>query len=309
MPESGPKFHTPVEELLAFWHQHPVVLASQSDFRKSQLESLGFADVSKSGLIPERLETDYAAELNEIQGIASYYADDGHDIVRHIAGAKVQYVLDHEPVDPNAIVLAFDTAPLIWRHDTATDDYAFEHLEKPKNTEDGQRLIHRIITTTALGCRIREEKIARLQQQFATVPAELRDETIANLTAVLDIGTISVVSAAAGSFPQARGRVLGFAEDVSLFSEAIYSMRHDDYALEILGNKVCEIMGNRVTQISGGIDFSDGAIQDLLKLSELKVNILQGSITGTDHYLGLSKMAFVMLLAHARGEAVAHDQK
>ena len=77
-------------------------------------------------------------------------------------------------------------------------------------------------------------------------------------------------------------------------------MKNDDYALEILGDKVAELIGDRITKISGGIDYTDMAIRDLLKLSELKIEILENTITGTEHYLGLSQPSFLMLLASAR---------
>jgi Maf-like protein len=302
MNEGGPKFHTPTEEILAYWNKYPVVLASQSDFRKSQLESLGFSDVSKSERIPVAIEADRSKELDASQGIPSYYADDGRDIVRHIAGAKVQYILDHQTINSEAIVLGFDTAPLIWHYDAEEDDFDFEHLEKPNTTEEGRRLIQWVIAITAKGCHVREERIKRLQTQFASLPEDMAQSTIKNLTATLDIGTISVESAAAGSFPNNRSQVLGFSEEISLFSQTINEMRNDSYALEILGDKVAEIIGDRVTQISGGIDYTDSAIRDLLKLSELKIEILENTITGTDHYLGFSQTAFILLLAHARAD-------
>lgn len=302
MIESGPKFHSPTEELFAYWNKHPVVLASQSDYRKSQLESLGFSDVVKSIPVPETVEADYAEELNTVQGIASYYADDGRDVVRHIAGAKVHYILEHQTVDKAAIVLAFDTAPLLWRYDASEEKMVFEHLEKPKNPEDGQKLIAHVIAVTAEGCRLRAQRLSEMEAQFAALPAEQRDETIANLSAVLDMGTIEIASAAAGSFPNNRARVLGFSEEVSLFSQAIYDMRNDAYALEILSDKVIAIMGDRVSNISGGIDYTDSNIQDLLQISELKISILKDTLTGQDHYQGLSRAAFVQLLAHARAE-------
>lgn len=305
MHEGGPKFHTPTEEILAYWNKYPVVLASQSDFRKSQLESLGFSDVSKSERIPVAVEADRSKELDASQGIPSYYADDGRDIVRHIAGAKVQHILDHQTINPESIVIGFDTAPLIWHYDTEEDDFDFEHLEKPTTIEEGRRLIQWVISITAKGCRVREERIKRLQTQFASLPEDMVQSTIKNLTATLDIGTISVESAAAGSFPNNRSKVLGFSEEISLFSQTINEMKNDSYALEILGDKVAEIMGDRVTQISGGIDYTDLAIRDLLKLSELKIEILENTITGTDHYLGFSQTAFILLLAHARADEKA----
>lgn len=302
MYEGGPKFHTPTEELLAYWNKHPIVLASQSDFRKAQLESLGFNEVLKSEPTPETIETNYAEELNKSQGISSYYAEDGRDIVRHIAGAKVTYILDHQTIDPQAIILAFDTAPLIWLHNLEDDDFSFEHLEKPNTVEEGKQLINRVIKMTAEGCKVREERITKLQNQFASLPSDIQHSTITNLTAVLDIGTISIVSGAAGSFPNNREQVLGFSDEVSLFSQTINEMRNDDYALDILSDKVAELMGERITKISGGIDYTDMAIRDLLKISELKIEILENTITGTGHYLGLSQPSFLMLLASARSE-------
>lgn len=105
MNESGPKFRNREEEILAYWNKYPVVLASQSDYRKSQIESLGFANITKSIAIPDEIETSQASNLNQAQGIPSYYANDGRDVVRHIAGAKVQYILDHQDIESSAIVL------------------------------------------------------------------------------------------------------------------------------------------------------------------------------------------------------------
>ena len=300
MYEGEQKFHTSAEELVAYWNKYPIVLASQSDFRKAQLESLGFNEVLKSEPTPETIETSYAEELNKSQGISSYYAEDGRDIVRHIAGAKVTYILEHQTIDGEAVVLTFDTAPLIWHYSAGEDTVSFEHLEKPKTIEDGKRLISRVIKMTAEGCKVREERIKKIQNQFASLPDDIKHSTITNLTAVLDIGTISIVSGAAGSFPNNREKVLGFSDEVSLFSQTIHEMRNDDYALDILSDKVAELMGDRINQISGGIDYTDMAIRDLLKISELKIEILENTITGSEHYLGLSQPSFLMLLASAR---------
>ena len=302
MYEGGPKFHTKAEELLAYWNKYPIILASQSDFRKTQLESLGFLNTAKSEPIPETVETSIAYDLNQSQGIPSYYANNGHDVVRHIAGAKVHYVLDHQTVDPEAIVLAFDTAPLIWQTNAQEDGYSFEHLEKPKTSAEGKNLIKRVIRITADGCKLREKRIADMQLEFASLPADIRDSTIKELTAVLDIGTISIVSAAAGSFPNNRLKVLGFSDKISLFSQAINVMKHDDYALDILSDKVVELMRGNSNQMSGGIDYTDIAIRDLLKISELKIDVMEDTITGTEHYLGLSYQSLLILLAHAKSE-------
>lgn len=300
MLENGPKFRNPKEELFAYWNQYPVVIASQSEYRKSQLGLKGFKEVEQSIPVPESVEDTRAQELNLSQGIPSHYASKGHDVVRHIAGAKVQYVINNQTIRSDAIVLAFDTAPLLWYYDATEEKFVFEHMEKPKTIEDGKRMIARTIAVTASGCQVREKRIIEMQSQFAALPKDIRDETIANLAATLDIGTIEIVSAAAGSFPNNRSRILGFSEEVSLFSQAIYAMRNDNYALDILSDKVIALMGDRVTKISGGIDYSDSEIRDLLQISELKINILEGTTTGTDHYEGLSEIALTILLANAR---------
>lgn len=302
MHEASPNIRTKEQELISFWSKYPVVLASQSDFRKHQLIELGFSQVTASASIPESIETTQAKDLNESQGIPSYYADDGRDVVRHIAGSKVRYVLDHQQVGPEAIILAFDTAPLIWCFDKEKDEYTFEHLEKPKGLEEGRILIQHIITKTAVGCLLRQKRIAEYQKQFADLPSDVKETTITNLTAVLDIGTISIVSAASGSFPSNRNQVLGFSDEVSLFSHTIDEMANDPQALEVLGDKIAALMSERVTQISGGIDYTDNFIRDLLNIEELKLNIQEGTTVGINHYLGLSLTSLLILLAYARGE-------
>jgi len=302
MFEADPHIRTKEQELIAFWCNHPVVLASQSDFRKQQLEALGFTNVTASMPIPESVETTRAEDLNASQGIPSHYATDGRDVVRHIAGSKVHHVLKHQKVDSEAIILAFDTAPLIWKFDEEKDDYVFEHLEKPKEVAEGRALITHIITVTAAGCLLRQKRIAEYQKEFAQLPPDIRDTTITNLTAVLDIGTISIASAVAGSFPTNRNRVLGFADDIPLFSHTINEMANDPQALEQLADKITELMGDRVTQISGGIDYTDNYIRDLLHIEELKLNFQEGTTVGSNHYLGLSLPNLLVLLATARAE-------
>ena len=110
------------------------------------------------------------------------------------------------------------------------------------------------------------------------------------------------MSAAAGSFPNNRLKVLGFSDKISLFSQAINVMKHDDYALDILSDKVVELMRGNSNQMSGGIDYTDIAIRDLLKISELKIDVMEDTITGTEHYLGLSYQSLLILLAHAKSE-------
>lgn len=175
-------------------------------------------------------------------------------------------------------------------------------MEKPRTKEEGQKLISKIINETANGCRHRAQKIALWQKQFASLPEDVRNETIATLTAGLKVGTITISNAAAGSFPYNRSEIIGLCEDISIFSEAINSMKDDVHALEVLSDKIVTCMGDRICTISGGIDYSDPYIQDLLQLSEVGTSALEleKEPVGIDHYRGISKTALIKLIAQAK---------
>lgn len=295
--ESSPKHSSHENALLERWKRVPIIVVSQSKFRISQLEKIGFTNISTSASIPADVEVETAITLNNTGGIKSYYSSDGHDVTRYVAGAKVQYILDNEDVPHDAVILGFDTAPVVWKYDLETEEDSFLHLEKPQSSEELCEMILSTVMATAVGCSERKKRL----EEFAPI-ASLQDNVedqemvMNNYQAFIKPGSISIVSSVAGSFPQNR-TVRGFSDEVQLFSRAIDAMRHDQQALELLSEKIFEIMRESGMSISGGIDFSDVYIQDLLKLEELKPEFQEGTTVGLDLYLGFPKKAFITLLA------------
>jgi len=295
--ESSPEHSSYENALLERWKHVPIIVASQSKFRISQLEKIGFTDITTRASIPEDVEVETALALNNTGGIKSYYSSDGHDVTRYVAGAKVQYILNNENVPHDAVILGFDTAPVVWKSDLETEEDSFLHLEKPQSLEELREMILSTVMTTAVGC-IERKKCLR---EFATIASFQDNEedqkmVMKNYQAFIKPGSISIVSSVAGSFPQNR-TVRGFSDEVQLFSNAIDDMCLDHQALELLSEKIFEIMSERGMSISGGIDFSDVYIQDLLKLEELKPEFQEGTTVDLDLYLGFPKKAFVTLLA------------
>jgi hypothetical protein len=305
MNEDIPQFRSYQEEVLARWTNKPIIIASQSELKKQQLSDFGFEDIATSIAIPESVEQNLAHELNEIGGIKSYLAEQGEDIARHIAGAKVRYVIEHSPVPEDATVLGFDTAPVLWSRTDEFGDDTPEHLEKPLTVEAGRKMIHDIINKTAQGCIIRRKRIASYSTQYLS--PEDAQMVITNFSAVLRPGTISIISAVAGSFPHNRQQIIGVANEASLYSTAIDEVCDDPYGIEVLADKVADLMGERIVKISGAIDYSDNYIADLLKLKELKIEIMEDTVVGLNHYQGFSQQSLVLLLAHA--EASEQTQK
>lgn len=289
--------HTPhIEEVLSKWKKTPIILASGSIHRKQQLEMLGFSDVTNSEYIPDEVEIRTASALNVQGGIPSFLNQTGSDIARHIAGAKVEYVLNQGNILPEAVVIGFDIAPVIWTTNMDTGKLSFEHLEKPVDHEASQLLIEKVIHTTAEGCVLREQKIKDFLSTIGTNHT-IEDKTmmVKNYSATVRTGTITIISATAGSFPGNDRQIVAVADTIHLFSHTIDSHKLNKDALTQIARAVFTEMGNTALTISGGIDYTNEKIKDILQLEEIHF-FEDDSDTDISSYQSFSERSLTQLL-------------
>jgi len=186
---------------------------------------------------------------------------------------------------------------------TNTEELSFEHLEKPKDLESSRILVQKIVHTTAEGCIIREQKI---KQFFNSLGIQHTDEDrlmmMQNYSATIKLGTISVISAVAGSFPASNRSVSGVADTICLFSHAIDQCKHTPIELSKLADQIFQIMGEKALKISGGIDYSDPQIKNLLSLEEIQFSEDDTNTKDTS-YQSFSERGLIQLLLLAEAES------
>jgi hypothetical protein len=112
------------------------------------------------------------------------------------------------------------------------------------------------------------EKFKKIQEQIGGT-----DEDIATALAGHELGTrrgkIYINTGVALTTPNEHDTIHRFTEEVQLYSEAIAATAGNEQALEHLVDQVVEHMGDSITEVSGGIDYADSYIRDVLQIREI----------------------------------------
>lgn len=264
---------SPAEQLVKQWEQGPTILASTSTFRAQKLAEMGFTDISLATDIPENIETELAQTLNQdSESIRTHYDSDGQNHSEHIAAAKVNEVLKHEEIDPAAIVIAADTTAVIYDKATETQFMGVpKSAEKYEHIETAKADMVRRFKILAEGMQELSEKIAqfkRIQESLGGTAAEIED-ALAYHTVGIRRGAIYINTGVAIAFPQAHDQIHRFTEEVKLYASAIAETDGNEQALEKLAELIIATQGPEKTlSISGGIDYADSYVRDILDLHE-----------------------------------------
>ena len=292
------------------WMENPLVLASGSKFRLDKLAKYGFSDIRPFTDIPETVELAVSSELAAAGGAPSDYFEvhEGSDISRHVAGAKVNYALEHADVPENALVMAIDTAPIVYQRRKTGEFRPLDQI-KVTNLEDAERLIFETFRTVAEGCRVGEEKIAEHETKnidSLPITAEEKNEMISAFAWTIDPQHIDIYSGISISFAENRDVVEGRCDHARLFSDTIYSHRNDDTAISLLAKEALDLMEDQALHISGCIDYGKREIRELLGIREDRP-LLLAPTTKEALYKGFPKYALNEILAKKAAEIMKEE--
>jgi len=301
-----------VDKQIENWKKSPVVVASGSTLRKNRLEEFGFQNVTAADSIPDALETHVASILSEHDGAPGTHWDkDGARMSEFIAAAKVDYVLKHQPVEPEAMVVGFDTTAVIY------DSASLEKImgvprsnEKFSTWEEAQVGITEQFMSVAAGCRHLQQKRAEFEQSLSQHDWSEEDieMTLNGYTMGLRQGYIHINTGVAAAFAHEHtdtDPIQRWTQEIKLFSRSLYAARENPQAVEKLVELVMETLGEKVLQISGGVDYADSHVRDILQLTEKS---LADATAQEEVYKGFSEAALTVLLRMKAGEVVAAQE-
>jgi len=264
--------HTEIERQIKEWKQSPTILASGSKFRLDQLEDYGFDDVTPAADISESVEIEAADRMEQDGAPKTHFDGDGRNFSEHIAVAKVQHVIEAQAPDPDTVIIGFDTTAVLY--DQPTDELCMGvpvSAEKYDTAEIARAGILQQFTILSEGCIEHTKKM----EQYAQIQEQIggTDEDIATALAGHELGTrrgkIYINTGVAVTTPNTHDTINRFTEEIQLYSEAIAATTGNKQALEHLVDQVLEHMGDSVTEISGGIDYADSYIRDILQIREI----------------------------------------
>jgi len=264
--------HTEIERQIKEWKQSPTILASGSKFRLEQLEDYGFDDVTPAADISESVEIKAADKMKSGGALKTHFDGDGRNFSEHIAAAKVQHVIEAQAPNPDTVIIGFDTTAVLY--DQPTDEQYMGvpvSAEKYETVEAARAGILRQFLILSEGCIEHKKKIEKLKKTQEQIGGT--DEDIATALAGHELGTrrgkIYINTGVALTTPNTHDTINRFTEEIQLYSEAIAATAGNEQALEHLVDQVLEHMGDSITEISGGINYADSYIRDILQIREI----------------------------------------
>lgn len=278
------------------WKTGPTILASSSSFRQDRLIEAGFTDVNLADPIPDWVEANAAALLKE-QGLApTAYDSDGKNFGEIMASAKILYVLENQVVPGDALITAFDTVPVIY--DTLTETQPMGSpttQEKFPSFESARVGILEQLKTLANGTIELKNKLAEIEAFGIAENWSTEDIEVSKMSRLigLRLGKIYILTSVAVCVPERRDLIGTHTQEVQLVSDTLFEVGENDDALEKLADLLIETQGDKTLKISGGINYADNHVRDILKLKEVT---LTPDTASEDIYHGFSLDALTIAL-------------
>jgi predicted house-cleaning NTP pyrophosphatase (Maf/HAM1 superfamily) len=310
MEQFSPFEKTPAERQVETWKHGHTILASSSEFRKERLEEVGFTDVETVENIPESVETELANDMERNSGAPKTHWDsDGRHFSEHIAAAKVRHILDTENVDGDILVVGFDTTAVVY--DQATEEQMMGvpiSAEKYKTILETKESILSRFVTLFDGIKTQQAKLTRFLEIQKSIGSS--DEDIKTAMeghgAGIRLGNIYINTGVAVAFPNNHESISRFSKETRLFSHSIAETDGTTQALEKLVDLVIKSQGEEKTlSISGGIDYADSYVRDILKIEEF---IPFGKpVEDEDLYRGFASKALQVILHNHAEESLQSE--
>lgn len=262
----------PVIQQIERWKAGPTIIASSSLFRLEQLEEMGFSDVTACSNIPEQVEIDRHLKM-QAGAPKTHWDNDGQNMCEYIAEEKVRHVLNQSNVDPEVLVVAFDTTAVIY--DEPTEEQIMgvpRSVEKFTSIEEARTTITKRFTQLYSGIVAQNARIETARQQQIAIGSSTEEiEMVCDMNRFsFRRGNLYVITGTAIAFPQTHDQIHRWSEEVVLFSTAIEKTAGNQEALEKLVDQIIETQGEEKTlSISGGVDYADSYVRDILELHEV----------------------------------------
>ncbi len=280
--------------LVQKWKHTPVILASSSEYRRNELQNLGYEKVAAVA-VPDEEEKNTHSDIIATEGKRGTFFDKQKtEIPRRIAAAKVAYLLEKMGVPSDALVVAFDTLPMSFRRsderlkDPSISSWPAEHMSKPKNLDEARASIFDLFSYIAAEYIAHE---SRIQAQIAFETERYEDADPVFIRDLMDAGRLSklirINTGMAARFPgELDIQTSSTYIDLRLYK--VYELANQPEKLKLLADRVIELMieqGKDPLNIGGGIDYSDPYVRDLLQVNELDLFLMpeQGIYKGLPH--------------------------
>ena len=262
-PEFNPN---EVEQKIESWKNGPVVLASSSRYRLEKLAELGYKNVATIS-VPDEEEKREHTEIVETEGkIGHWYDKYKVEIPQRIAAAKVEYLIAHENIPDNVMVVALDTLPTSFPYNTREEmeaDYRLKswtakHLSKPTDRVSAISSILEVFNNVANGRR-----------NLLDSSRDYSEETLRILNSGYLGQLVKINTGMAIRFPN-DPEIYQRCAEVKLMLHQVYDYRDQPEKIRELAEQVADLMekSGALTRIAGGIDYSSPEIRQLLRIEE-----------------------------------------
>ncbi|MCB9799016.1 hypothetical protein H6758_04820 [Candidatus Nomurabacteria bacterium] len=269
------------EQLVASWMRGPVVVVTTSEYRRRAMVDLGFEDENVLTVdLPIDEQTVLRGYIESFGGNFFYpHRTDGPMIV---AEAKVTSALASSSKEH--LIFAADTLPSTYQYE---DGFKAHPMEKPGSIENAKQFARNTLMEIAKNYAIHVHRMRHLRQRWMEPDYQMtEDEALA--ASVLGSLPMQVhVHTGVAIRPPHDERVWVFDNIVKMFPTKVYEMVErvvpqveqtewlsDEEAtrcinllkesLNDLADCVIDLGGERTTKISGGINYAQKEIRDLL---------------------------------------------
>lgn len=263
-----------IQKKIEEWLNSKIFLASGSNYRIDRLKEAGFKNVEPIR-VPDEVEYKRLAELlhEKEEGFA--------DFPEEIALAKLGYVLTNHEVPEDAGVFAFDTMAMYFNVDNSdpSDPKPIARpLIKPQDLESAREQIKLTFSSVIDGYKIAR----KLTEEGKSVGMKVDNEFIAQF--------IRANTGYAVRLPNEK-KIRTKSSSANLAPEGLYEIARSESnnTIESLIEQILAVMkakGINLLNISGGVDYGDPSVVDILKIKE--ISSAQLGDLNQSHYLGLS---------------------
>ncbi|MFA5841323.1 MAG: Maf family protein [Candidatus Paceibacterota bacterium] len=301
--------------LVQSWHNGQVFLASNSSYRKKEIENLGFKNIQALS-VPDDVENKKTEDIkNNESKHGGFFDPYKTEIPLRIAHEKVDNILKHNNVPPDAMVVALDTLPMFFpyndlsKNSLTTTMWSAKHLSKPKDETTARLAIKEMFENILLGYKRSKELLGHLSEEMDEKQQKIVSSTLSMgylpVLVVINTGIAirfpnSTEISTTSSHQNIRLNRVCAIEDGSsdtidsIINEVIIAMEKSSLPL---------------TSVSGGIDYSNPEVRKILQVEEIGFNNLDLEIEPSreDLYKGFPSKDFQDFVEREAGNLVRSE--
>lgn len=283
--------------LVESWHNGQVFLASNSSYRKKAIENLGFKNIQALS-VPDEVENKKAEDIkNNESKHGGFFDPYKTEIPLRIAHGKVDYILKHNNIPADAMVVALDTLPMFFpyndlsKNDLTTTMWSAKHLSKPKDENAARSTMKEMFENILLGYKRSKEILGHLSE-------EMNEEQQKIINSAHSMGYLPVLviinTGIAVRFPNSTEiSTTSSHQNIRLNRVCAVEDGSSD-TIDSIINEVIAAMEKSslpLTAVSGGIDYSNPEIRKILQVEEINFD-KETKPSGEDLYKGFPSKDF-----------------